>query len=500
MYYHHNSNDAAQWRIRVNRRNNIYDQLSKLGKLPALMAGGLLLGLIGTTVPRLESFHSWKETLENSILYNSLNTIEKGKLKRLEYNLYSRLEELLCSLGRVLTLAVEDLDEQELLESLYELKLWSVRTTLYYKSTDEVSKYFKWIAKSAQAAFLGSQVPELPNIHPGRYQGKVVPFTGQLDFISKILLGERSRKQGLKLEEARSVAQVSALSRSLPYPSETQVSEDVERVIDLTIESAPKVPIGVLNEYRTGLARIKARCGDKVISTKTHMSLSTSGCFENSNSNGGRGRYITRMAKRPCNLLITKEIMLLIEGTVDVFGREIWPKHLTPLIDNMMLSDPNFKPKLGMYLYHAGDRVQEIKDRNKEQDQVPEALADIINNVMSYDLLRVGDYYVSETVKAPSIRFNGLLCFKKGITPFFKPGVKQLPVKADVSIEAGLKSRMTTSAMASYVHFGQQVGHLLRSYLRKDPFLQVGFEEPDKLWEVLKQYRYENQPNDSKVE
>jgi hypothetical protein len=483
-----NNNAAAKWRKRVKRRNDLYHSLMEIGLIPAALGTGLLLLPDESgRVDNIISYSGWRDTLEDSPMYKALNQHERGAFAKLNSDLYCKLEDALCTLGRVLALSFEDQDDIEILLSVREMKLWAVKRVLRDKAVDNVLVYLKWIAKACQAAFLNSKLPEIPEVRPGLFKGDLLIFTGQLSYISDLILGRRDRVQGLKLEEGRSLAQISSLGRALPYPTFEMSKTSVEKVVELTTKPAEKLNSETVFNYRKGLNHIKFRCGDKASNLKTHCSLNASGSFERSRSEGGRGRHLVKLAKRPSNLPITEDLTNLIEDKVDVFGNRPWTKLSSIKILQMKNEDKEFNPKLGNYLYENPNEFQEIKKLVADGKDVPRQLANIFNLVCSADLLSVGHY---EPFNWRVI--EGMLLFDpmKGL-PRFKMNQDFLPVKAELSVESGLKTRLVTGAMASYVHFGQQVGHILRDYLRKDPFLQVGFQEPDKLWDTLKSYRKE---------
>jgi len=71
----------------------------------------------------------------------------------------------------------------------------------------------------------------------------------------------------------------------------------------------------------------------------------------------------------------------------------------------------------------------------------------------------------------------------------FFPDLESLPVKSALSIEAGGKTRLVTAGLASVAQIGQLIRHPIAEWLGLDQTLRVGFDEPDKLWEVLKAFQ-----------
>jgi len=480
--YRNDNDEAAKWRLRVTKRDNIFSELIKIGSCTALMCGSLLILPVNGIVRRLTSYSHWRETLENSPMFNRLDKTRQNWLRKMPYDIYSRLEDSLNCLGRIIALSCEDQSNSMMLEALSEFKIWSVLTTLQYKSADEVLNYIKWVAKAAQACFLQAAIPEIPAVKPGKFLGQVVPFVGPLKFISELVLSKRDRTQGLTLEEGRSIAQMASLSRSLPYPSDPQIRKSVKETIELVTTAPAAITADMANKYQEGLRLIKNRI-NRDISLRTHVSLAASGSLESSRSNGGRGADLVRLAKPVCNIIINDDILSLIERKVDVFGHEPISQLMAFAIRGKLKLEPEKVARLGHFLYGQVIDIEEIWTVCEDCSKPPRELPKILNLVTSDDLLKYGHY----DTECESI--HGMLLFKPGSYPVFQPDRKTLPVRADISVESGMKTRLTTSAPTAYVHFGQQIGHVLRDYLRTDPFLQVGFEEPDKLWEVLKQYR-----------
>ena len=477
---------AAEWRLRVQKRNNIFAELNKIGSIPSLMCGSLLILPVEGKVESLVSYSRWRETFEQSPMYNRLDIVRQKHFANMEYPVYSRLEDGINCLGRILALCCEEQDDPFWLEACSELKVWGVTTSLQYRSADQVLTYLKWAAKAAQAAFLNAAIPDLPAVRPGKFLGCVLPFAGPLKFISELILGRRDRSKGIALEEGRALAQFASLSRALPYPSSRQVRESVEDTHKLTQSAAPRIKQGTKLAYKASLRLVKNRIGTNVSVPKdTHVSLAGSGSLESTRVDGGRGGDLVRLAKPVCNLKVTEEILSVMEGKRDVFGFIPISNLMAESIRRRKTLDPERDIRLGHFLYRMAADLQEIWETSDDTSRPPRELAKIFNLVCSADLLTWG-YYTK-----PNKEFKGMLLFEEEGLSEFIPTVNALPVRADVSIEAGMKTRLTTAASTAYVHFGQQIGHVLRTYLRHDPFLQVGFEEPDKLWSVLSQYRHQ---------
>jgi hypothetical protein len=137
-------------------------------------------------------------------------------------------------------------------------------------------------------------------------------------------------------------------------------------------------------------------------------------------------------------------------------------------------------PNLGDILYvkpnDAGDTIARLETCKA----VPKMLGKIMSMIASKMMLSKGSY------SEPCTVIHGALCFLHNEVTFKLE--KPLFVKADVSIEAGMKTRLITAAEAAVAHLGQLPANFMRKYLSQDPFTRVGFEEAEKLWVVLKDY------------
>jgi hypothetical protein len=175
-----------------------------------------------------------------------------------------------------------------------------------------------------------------------------------------------------------------------------------------------------------------------------------------------------------------------LSGRIDQFSQELIPAASAVILLNLIENNSYPRlPTLGEILYiPVGELREHLDDCLQLEFNVPLELAHILNNVASLDITRVGTY---------NSKFEnryGLLSFDKKFKGKIKFILtKTLTVKADVSIESALKTRLVTSCMASFAHLSQIPSNTLRDYFSQDPFLRVGFEEADKLWDVLKAYK-----------
>ena len=475
-------NKAAEWRLRVTRQRTIDDRLSSIGKLALLGGGSLLVTLQGNHVEKLQRTSNWRETLHGSPMWKQLNVVKRGQLTGAKYENYTRIESSIQSLAQMMCLAVKNVNDSELVKGFNEFKVACVKHAFASdRTTDEVIEHIKTLGKIAQACLLGTKIEPLTGCRfcPMDEQGSLLPFKGEFQLISEIYNSGR-RTGTLSYRQAFMLAQVGQLPRSLPYPSTDQVKASLKetfRIIQTQIVSNPEA----LTSYRKGLQAVKTSI-PRPKTDKSHVSLLGSGARENSRSQGGRAGYLVRCTRHYGNKILDESYRPLV-GKRDQFAKvilkpETWAYLESIGFGNIMLPIAN-----AMYL-ELHEAPQVLKDY-REGRLVPKHLGDLINLTASMLIRELGEYS-----ELPSFH-NGIMYFNSASVKFI---CAEIPtVRADVSIESGLKARLTTSGMAAFAHLSQLPANFMRSWLSKDPFHRVGFEESDKLWEVLKTYRKRTQ-------
>jgi len=257
------------------------------------------------------------------------------------------------------------------------------------------------------------------------------------------------------------------------------VKESVEKTIEI-ITSDPMVSDHALKEYRKGLNIVRSRIGNKRIAT-SHVSLTSKGSVENPRSKGGRSAVLIKAARAVTDLPLSyaKDSV----GCYDQFGQLIISKSAWELSERILARNVYLQnPTIGDLLYVQTQDIEAVYQNSLNMGRrVPTQLAQILNMIASKLMLRFGDF-----VPKPAIK-SGILCFKRKECTYVV--TKKIPTKADLSLESGMKARLTTSALAGFSHLSQLPSNAMREYLSNDPFNKVGFEEAHKLWEVLKQYR-----------
>jgi len=480
------SDEAAKWRKRVHRRNAIFDELSRLGTLAAVSCGSMLIGwhaeLNGPI--NVEPFSNWKMVFDSSQTVQSMDGFAKGRFLALGPPEYKRLERALSSFGAMIVLAVPDLEDRELIAAWVEFRQRTINNYTREGKQDETISVLKTLSKVCQALLLETDLPDFAGqewvIQP---DGTLGPFSGQLSFISKIFEGAEPRKQFL-LEEARALAQVASLSRALPYPSDDQIRESVAKSVE-TFCKKKLISKSALKQYSVGVERMSQDIG-AIRTTRTHSSLSASASYESARSAGGRAAPLVSAAKRFSELPLDGASASMFLGKFDCFGKLILSKQ-TYGVFLKMTEVRERQCKLGDLLYVDPSEMGPLLTKQRyrvgsEEKAIPDKLGDILNLTASGMILEYGSYDVKYQVQC------GVPVFDSTVPVEFQPYTDTLPVRAGLSVEAGLKSRLTTACPAAFVQLSQLVSNRLREHLSKDPFVRVGFEEADKLWEVLKAY------------
>jgi len=491
------NNEAAQWRLRVTTRNNIYQRLRSLGVVAPVAAGSLLMWGKFPYNTMFESFSSWKQTIKESAVYGALTEHQRGALMRAPRDRYERIESAIQSFGQMVCLGLEDLNDPELFRSFSMFKIWAIGHGIRESTQDMVLEVIKFLSKICQAIFLDSDRPEMPT-GTQVVNGMILPFCGPLSFISDLYFGRRDRSQGFSLEEARTLAQIGSTGRALPYPSSQQIRRSVEETLSIITTESEQISKRVLKKHRTLLLHYVRQIRPNDIERRTHMSLSNSGAYECTREEGGRAGYLTSHAKLASEISVDKTVLSWISGRVDCFGEVVGDPTTCKYAERLLEAKPDLVMLLGDLLYCKSDELLEsLQERKKNEVVVPRHLAKLLANVSALDMLKFGHYDNVHEVR------YGLLTFSPELTgkySRFRMDRKSIPVRASLSIEAGMKTRLVTSAPAAITQLGQLIGNKAREYLSRDPFMRVGFQENDKLWEVLKAYRHKYERKMSKVD
>jgi hypothetical protein len=385
----------------------------------------------------------------------------------------------------MICLSVKDLSDEKLISSFARLKLFLAESGVTETFQDPTIESIKWIGRVCQSLFLRAEIPEQGLIKIPEDDGILLPFDGPLKFISDLYFGKRSRNDGLSLEESRALCQIGSLVRALPYPSKEQSQIAIKETVKIITSGGDLISRRSLGRHRKALNTFLYKF-PPVKSSKTHLSLSTSASYELTREQGGRSSYLVTAAKRIAEREVTIRDLDFLSGRIDCFGMKLI-NPITKILGSRILNEQTLgerKLLFGDILYHDSISFTKKLKELKEGKVIPTHLGRIIALAATEDLLRYGTY--SEPFET-----NICLSFKSESKDRikFKMTEKNIPVRASISQEAGMKTRMVTSAPASITTIGQLIGHQVRKNLSRDPFMRVGFDEGEKLWEVLKAYQ-----------
>jgi hypothetical protein len=447
--------------------------MEKIGALATLTQVSLLIGLEDDlTVKNLPVNPSARQTMEESRVYEQLNGPGRITLASLDKPMYDYIETAYRDFSAAFILADEYCNTREYLIAFNTLKLWCIRKA---GDPEMVVGYLKYLLKIAQAVFLKTEMPEKLECYP---QANIYEFIPSLKFIADFqAYGVRDLR--LHLREAYILTQLASFNRAGPYPTHEQVREETTQTIEMLLVEK-KIPRDVLKNYLGGLMQTFHRLHEPD-NFNAHVSLAGSGAYENPRSEGGKADYLMGLVKDLTDTQIGPKELGSVVGLKDCLGQVVVDQDTA----RVWLTQMDKKPiTWGHVLYVPPSRAS--LEVYTEEPLVPYGLARIIILVCSKDLEKFGYYNVKSI---PNPMNMPLFNPRETTVVEFQPTVKSIPVKAGVSIEGAGKSRLITSAPAAYTEIGELINCFMRNWLSKDPFCRVGFEENDKLWEVLKTYQ-----------
>jgi len=473
---------AAAWRLRVARQRAIISELKKLGDLAVLSGGSLLITYTGGSINLPERYPGWRKTLEESPLMDTMNSVQRAQLIGAKHNNWTRIEEALRNFGNCLCLAVKQLNDKVICEGFNNLKVHILQRAFASDyTTDKYIEYLKWLGKATQFALLNERA-EIPDETILDKEGHLLPYVGKLSYISDMILSYQVRKEPLTYESCRQLSQMAQVPRSMPYPSKDQARESVKETMAVAT-STFKPSLEALNRHRQGLQRSLEHC--KLRPNRTHVSLTTSGRLESSRAHGGGAPHLITATRRYTDQLLDLEAVEPLVGKFDQFG-EVILSHATFDLAKVLLRRNAYTvtPTLGDILFVKVEELEQLWDAMlfAASKRVPPKLGKLLNLTASLMIRQVGEFNPQ-----PEMHMN-VMCFSQRIVRFSMTQ-DYLEVKAAVSIEKGLKTRVVTSAMTAFSHLSQLPANYMRELLSQDPFLKTGMDEPDKLWQVLKAYK-----------
>jgi len=485
--YFHKSNGSgeSEWKLRVFQRRNTFDRLKQEGRLAVLGLSSILTGLdFENDIMPLEEYSNARLVFKESLMYKIHSYKTNLRVAAIPTKEYQRAEEGFQSFMGVVILSIKDIDNLDVVKDFFELKKWVYRQMSSSAMVDQVLTYLKYLTKVCQALFLRSQIPERESYFP-TINGNPTPFnSGGFAFVND-LLKQGVRTQPLNKVQAYTLSQMASGTRALPYPSKHIVSKQIIETCQL-ITNKHTLDEETKRSHRGGVKQILERLHEPK-DYQVHISLSSSASDELPKSEGGKAAWLVSNAKSFCEQDISPELIQQFTGTFDCFGFEVLNAATAAQVIKKKTDPENLLDiKVGDILYlEAGEAITYLDSLDvSEKDRLPKDLCKILLLEASREVLKFGTY--NKPFKHNS--FNLPLFTEISDELEFHPTVQEIPVTASLSIESALKSRLVTAAPAGYTEIGQTINNFMRNYLSQDEFLKVGFEEPDKLWEVLKAY------------
>jgi hypothetical protein len=454
-----------------------------------MLTGGLLVGLAGQTVIAVPEGQHWKEILTESRVYQDLDIHTRAKLRSCPKHFWDRINQGLVGFSNCLLLAVYDqLDDPELLAACYRLKLWLI--TVGVRNPGAANRYLKWLGKSVQQIFLGDMPSPGESYFPGigrNNSTRWTPFQGPLEWINDLFCEKQPIRQ-FTAKEYQTLSQIGNSVRALAYPTHKDTEASLQKVI-ATVSCAPPA-ISEMDKaiYKKSLSELTTLLGEPKTG-HTHSSFLQSGCLELPRAQGGRGAMMAQAARRIADIVLTEDLCKRISGLVDPLGYVLLYDNAFTIASihsyTLTKEDGTTRPlTIGDFAY-VRDATEHLRLLSIGKFEVPKNLGYLVALAAATAVTAAGRYNFD-----PTYCGDGFILFKhknRGALRFL-PKEESLPVSCGLSIEAGLKTRLISAMMAAVAQLGQLFRHCVVQWLSKDAFLRVGFEEADKLWDLLKAY------------
>jgi len=485
------------------KRVAILSRLASHGALPVMVAGGLLQGnyiVIGNQVQAVPLYGTPRDPwdiYDASSLVSSLSGREKMYLRKIGPKHFDRLNKAFRGFGNTILLSVKNLNSIETYKGIYDLKVWFLKVGL--DNEDLAIGYLKKISDLCLALAFGTpkEIDWTHGIYPN-YPDRKDPlpfFRGELGWIrerAQLFFKENNELPQLTFNEYFMLSQICVSKRSLPFPSEAQVQDAVSEVTAL-LQIPKKVSKEAIDGYKYSLRRLKPFLSTKY-NTRPHISVSSSACFENSRSDGGRGSYFASILAKPYEFKVPYDQRCDFWELTDFLGREVLAAP-DPEVNWVMNDFANLDPFGNLpygYVFDESNssyayelffkpsvKLVGLERQVMGESKLTENSGDFILACMATEMLRYGHFDVDP------VRLDPFPMWKKGTNPIYFLD-RNIPSKASLSIESGLKARMVTCQPAWFTELFQPMRHAIVEVLTNDKTLQIGLEENYKLWEFFK--------------
>jgi hypothetical protein len=297
--------------------------------------------------------------------------------------------------------------------------------------------------------------------------------------------------------DLRTLCQIRTFGRALPPPSSKTCIEDLKIQACILTKDNPVDPT-VLQRIREVSSLIWKRYNVKDLSRKSHISVSTSGCFEVSQRDGGLARYVQNFIKE-IDIPLT-DLRVLHDGEIydfidhytensveqynDCYGIRVFPRRSILLDDDTTVLD-------ALYRKSGHTRARELVREHLGKLLLPNEVCPSILLMASSEALEQG-YFALEDGSSIAPDFELLL-----------PSGRKLPIWADRRIkryvcedfprvqmqalaEPGAKSRSLGKNQAWFVLTTKIMRFMIEPVLAKDGRARIGLRSTNKMWSFLK--------------
>ncbi|QJT93754.1 RNA-dependent RNA polymerase [Erysiphe necator associated narnavirus 22] len=410
--------------------------------------------------------------------------------------------------------------DKELVKNIINFKLWFIefstkgriirgkntRVQLFQiekllKGLKAISGWFQYYALDFKE--LNSLAPSLPWF-PGWKSGRptFVWFGGHLSHF-------RDLERPLSDLDIRSLCQIRTFGRALPPPTTKMVINDL--VDQVKVLTEPKIhPEGVLDTVSSFSRRLFERLNVKDLTYKTHISVSTSGCFEVSQRKGGMAAYVRGWIEElnvPVrNVRIAHNDGLdydlidhFIENTVDTYrdcyGLRVFPRR-SMLID---LEDNEDLSLLSCLYRQAGHSVIRSAGERWKEGLLPPETCPAILLCASSEAIQQG-YFAFRSGKERHPDIWILLPSGRRLPLWDRPiSLRYIPVDSPrvqmLSLaEPGAKCRSLGKCQTWFVIVTKIMRFMIEPILALDGRARIGLASTNKMWSFLK-YLQNNRRN-----
>lgn len=341
-------------------------------------------------------------------------------------------------------------------------------------------------------------------------------FAGHLKHFQEL---ENSNLSDLDI---RTLCQIRTFGRALPTQSHEACVEDLHKQVDVLTTVNPVSPV-VLQRVSECSALLAERCNIGEMPMHSHISVSTSGCFEMNQREGGLAAYVRGWVK---DLDVPLRFVRIDQGGQiydfmshrmvnigsiyrDCYGNRVFPGRWAqddPELQDLFLREPN---RLKIAVKHANKTEGRISLLDKmyrqfghfrkakatrellAKDLYPSEICPAILAVASSEAILQGNYFdLNDCLVEPSM---WLLLPSKRRIPLFNTDAplrykcSDFPkVQMQCLAEPGAKTRSLGKNQAWFVIVTKIMRFMIEPILARDGRARIGLLSTNKMWTFLK--------------